>query len=107
MHIVVLLRKIYILQLLPQNNVLKLNTITANDTIDFINSYIENFHCDNICIDISFLNVLDACFVSTICATKHYIKYPNGKINWKTSSNLVKELNENLQLGNCEYSVCY
>ena len=92
------------LQLLPQENVLTPNTITAGETVNFINEYIEKFHCDKICIDISFLNILDACFVSTICATKHYIKYPNGKISWKTSSKLVEELNKDLQLGNCEYS---
>jgi len=41
--------------------------------------------------------------VVTLASTKHYIKYPNGKITWKISSELIKNLNEDLELGNCEY----
>ena len=49
------------------------------------------------------MNVIDACYVTTICSTKHYIKYPNGKISWVVSSEAVKEFNKDLELGNCEY----
>ena len=54
-------------------------------------------------VDISFMNVLDACYVSTLCSTKHYIKYPQGKINWKISSELIREFNKDLELGNTDY----
>ena len=54
-------------------------------------------------IDISFMNILDSCHVSTLCSAKHYIKYPDGKINWKVSSELVKEFNSSLNLGNAGY----
>lgn len=93
------------LQLLPQSNMLTPKTTNPNETVAFINSYIEKYHCENMSIDISFMNVIDACYVSTMCSTNHYIKYPNGKINWKISSELVKVLNKSLELGNSEYYI--
>lgn len=91
------------LQLLPQNDIVTPNTQTPSEAVDYINSYIDNYHCENMTVDISFMNVLDACYVSTLCSTKHYIKYPQGKINWKISSELVREFNRDLELGNCDY----
>ena len=91
------------LQLLPKNDTLIPNTSNPADAIEFISGYIERYHCENMSVDISFMNILDACHVSTMCATKHYIKYPNGKINWIISSNLIKEFNKDLDLGNCNY----
>lgn len=93
------------LQLLPQSDTLTPNSTNPNEAVAFINSYIEKYHCENMSVDISFMNVLDACFVSSMCSTNHYIKYPNGKINWKISSELVKELNKSLELGNSRYII--
>ncbi len=93
------------LQLLPQSDTLTPNSTNPNEAVAFINSYIEKYHCENMSVDISFMNVLDACFVSSMCSTNHYIKYPNGKINWKISSELVKELNKSLELGNSGYII--
>ena len=93
------------LQLLPQSDTLTPNSTNPNEAVAFINSYIEKYHCENMSVDISFMNVLDACFVSSMCSTNHYIKYPNGKINWKISSELVKELNKSLELGNSSYII--
>ena len=73
------------------------------EAVDYINSYIDNYSCENMSVDISFMNVLDACYVSTLCATKHFTKYPNGKITWKVSSESVREFNKDLELGNSEY----
>ena len=56
-------------------------------------------------VDISCMNILDACYVSTTCSTKHYIKYPEGKINWKISSDLVKTFCKDLELGNITYNL--
>ena len=56
-------------------------------------------------VDISFMNVLDACYVSTMCSTKHFIKYPEGKINWIISSELVRDFNKHLELGNSDYTI--
>lgn len=91
------------LQLLPQNDIVTPNTQTPSETVDYINSYIDKYHCENMTVDISFMNVLDACYVSTLCSTKHYIKYPQGKINWKISSELIREFNKDLELGNIDY----
>ena len=91
------------LQLLPQSDIVTPNTQIPSEAVDYINSYIDNYHCENMTIDISFMNVLDACYVSTLCSTKHYIKYPNGKINWKISSEIIREFNKDLELGNANY----
>ena len=91
------------LQLLPQNNIVTPNTQIPSEAVDYINSYIDNYHCENMTVDISFMNVLDACYVSTLCSTKHYIKYPQGKINWKISSEIIREFNKDLELGNADY----
>lgn len=91
------------LQLLPKSDTLTSNSTNPNEAVAYINSYIEKYHCENMNIDVSFMNILDACYVSTMCSTTHFIKYPNGKINWKISSDLVREFNKSLELGNSEY----
>lgn len=90
-------------QLLPQRDVLIPNSKNPNEAISIINSFIEKYHCENMSVDISFMNILDACHVSTMCSTKHFIKYPNGRISWKISSELIREFNKDLELGNSEY----
>ena len=99
----ILLKGIYMLQLLPQTESLALANVNPTYAVDYINSYIEKHPCKKMSVDISFMNILDACYVSTLCSTKHYIKYPDGKINWKISSKLVKEFNKDLELGNVSY----
>lgn len=93
------------IQLLPQSDTLTPNITNPNDAVKFINSYIDKYHCEKMSVDISYLNIIDACYVTTMCATKHFTKYPSGKINWKISSELVKEFNKDLELGNSEYSL--
>ena len=99
------LRKIYMLQLLPQSDTLTPNTTNPNEAVEFISSYIDKYHCEKMSVDISCMNILDACYVSTTCSTKHYIKYPEGKINWKISSDLVKTFCKDLELGNITYNL--
>lgn len=94
------------IQLLPQNEkALELDSLSPLDTVEFINKYIDNHSCKTMSVDISFMNILDASYVSTLCSTKHYIKYPDGKINWKISSKLVKEFTSGFELGNVEYNL--
>lgn len=89
---------------LPQlQETLTPNSANPAEAVDYINSYIESHSCEYMSIDISFMNVIDACFVSTLCATKHFTKYPQGKINWKISSETVREFNKDLELGNNNY----
>ncbi len=93
------------IQLLPQDEALFPDSTSPADAVNYINSYIEKHSCEKMSIDISFMNILDACYVSTLCSTKHYIKYPKGKISWKVSSKLVKEFNKDLELGNSIYNL--
>ena len=93
------------IQLLPQSKAFLPQNVSPNEAVDFINKYIDNNSCSKMSIDISFMNILDACYVSTLCSTKHYIKYPDGKISWKVSSELVKEFNKDLELGNAIYKI--
>lgn len=79
------------------------NSANPADAVNFINEHIDKHYCENMSVDISFMNILDACYVSTLCSTQHYIKYPNGKITWKVSSKSVKDFNRDLELGNSEY----
>lgn len=93
------------LQLLPQDRTLELSSVSPNDAVDYINKYIDSNSCENMSVDISFMNILDACHVSTVCSAKHYVKYPSGKIKWKISSELVQEFNSRLELGNACYEL--
>ena len=93
------------LQLLPQSEILTPDSTEPNKAVEYINSYIEKYHCENLNVDISFMNVLDACFVSMVCSAKHYVKYPDGKINWKISSEIIRDFNKCLELGNSDYIV--
>ena len=93
------------LKTLPQTEILIPNTKNPTKAIEYINSYINSVKCENMSVDISFINAVDACYVSTICSSKHFIKYPAGKINWIVSSKLVKELASKLELGNSEFYI--
>lgn len=93
------------IQLLPKSDLLTPNTTSAKETVDYISSYIDKYHCESMDVDISYMNILDACYVATICGTKHFIKYPNGKINWIVSSELVRDFNRDLEIGNHSYSL--
>lgn len=92
------------IQLLPENEVLTPQTFSAKETVDFIDRYIDKYRCETMDIDISHLNILDACYVTTMCSTKHFTKYPNGKINWIVSSCLIKDFTQSLSLGNSSYT---
>ena len=93
------------IQALPHNSLSVRKFLSTEEFIRDINNYIDNNSCKNMSVDISFLNILDSCYVSTVCSTKHYVKYPDGKINWKVSSELVREFNSSLELGNAGYEI--
>ena len=99
-----MIKGIYMLKKLPQlQETLTPNSVCPTEVVEYINKHIETTSCEFMSVDISSMNVLDACYVSTLCSTSHYIKYPNGKISWKVSSNAVRDFNENLELGNSNY----
>ena len=79
------------------------NTTKAANAIEYINSYIDKTVNDKLTVDISRMNVIDACYVSTVCSATHFIKFPNGKIDWFVSSEDVKKYTRDMSLGNSEY----
>ena len=81
------------------------NSANPTDAVEYINEYIHKNSCEYMSVDISYMNVLDACHVSTLCSTMHYIKYPQGKINWIVSSQKVREFNKDFELGNSFYNI--
>ena len=54
------------LQLLPQSDTLTLESTNPCEAVAFINSYIEKYHCENMSVDISFLNdiIKNVCSIS-------------------------------------------
>ena len=86
-----------------QSDILIPNTKNPRSAIEYINSYIDKSECEKFSVDISFMNVIDACYVSTICSTNHFVKFPNGRINWFVASDEVKKYTKDMSLGNSEY----
>ena len=82
-----------------------LENFEADTVIESFNKHIKKSGCEYMSVDISFLNVMDAMKVSTLCATNHYMKYPNGKINWYVSSPEVERFSSALNLGNSKYLI--
>lgn len=100
----ILLKGIYMLKIKPQQyKTLEINSVLPAETIASINTYIRDNDCENLNVDISAMNIIDTCYISTICSANHFTKYPTGKINWKVSSLIVEEFNRSLDLGNCSY----
>ena len=82
-----------------------LDNFKAETVIESFNNRIKKSNCEYMSVDISFLNVMDAMRVSTLCSTNHYVKYPNGRINWYVSSPEVERFSSALNLGNSKYVI--
>ena len=83
---------------------LVLNSNRTNENLEELNTYINKNDCSYMSVDISGLNILDASTVATLGSTMHYIKYPEGKINWIVNSSKVKEYTDSMNLGNSMFS---
>ena len=94
------------LQIISQNDSkIVLDNNTPQSNIDMINEHIKLCSCEHMTVDITRLNIMDACMVSTLCSTEHYMKYPNRKIDWIINSEKVKEFTSNMTLGNSEFFI--
>lgn len=94
------------LQIFSNNtSTIVLDNINPQTNIDMINEHIKQCNCQNMTIDISRLNLMDACRVSTLCSTTHYMKYPDGKIDWVVNSKKVKDYTDPMNLGNSNYRI--
>ena len=90
-------------QFASETDILIPNTKNPRKAVEYINSYIDKTGCKEFSVDISFMNIIDACYISTMCSAKHFIKYPDGRINWLVSSESVKNYTKSMSLGNCEF----
>lgn len=91
------------LQVCENISTIVLNSNYSNKNLEYLNSYIDTNNCTNITVDISALNILDASKVATLGSTIHYIKYPEGKINWIVNSAKVKDYTSSMNLGNSRF----
>lgn len=80
-----------------------LNSGSRNKSLEELNTYIDNLNCSNMTVDITSLNIIDASAVASLGSTMHYIKYPEGAINWIVSSRKVKEYTTPMNLGNSKF----
>ena len=52
---------------LPQiQDILVPSCATANKAVEFINDFIDKTSCETLNVDISFMNIIDSCYVSTL-----------------------------------------
>lgn len=88
------------LQVCENISTIVLNSNLANKNLEDLNKYIDRNNCTNMTVDISELNIFDASKIATLGSTIHYMKYPEGSINWIVNSNKVKEYTTSMNLGN-------
>jgi len=86
-----------------KSDILIPNTNNPAEAVECISFYMSKTKSKEFSVDISFMNVIDACYVSTLCSTKHYTMFPDGKIRWYVSSEQVKEFSKDMLLGNSEF----
>ncbi|MBQ6516721.1 hypothetical protein IJI31_06030 [bacterium] len=79
--------------------------LSSDKIINAVNSQIEKRNTNNVTVDISFLNVLDACKVSMLCATENYRKNPERKISWIVNSKDVEIFTNSMNVGNSEFII--
>lgn len=87
----------------PKEDKIVLEALSPEKNIDIIKNHIKFSKCNNMTVDISSMNIIDACTVSTICSAHHYIKYPDGKIKWIVNSKKIEEYTSKSSLGNNEF----
>lgn len=90
-----------------QNNFLTINTSNygVKETICTLNEYILHQDCEQLKIDISSLNIIDAMKIGTMCSTSHFIKYPFGTIEWIVKDVETQNLLKNLALKTVKFTI--
>ncbi len=83
--------------------ILELDSTKSNEIVEIINEYINESQDEDLTIDISRMNILDACRISVLGSTEHYIKNPNANINWVVSSESVEKMVSAMGLGNSSF----
>ena len=92
------------LKILSQNpSTIKLKDSEPNKILSSLKEYMSRPESEFSTIDISDMNMIDACRISVLVSTEHYINHPTGKINWIVSSNSVEKFVSPLGLGNSSF----
>lgn len=91
------------LQVCENISTIILNSNHPKKNLEDLNKYIDTNNCTDMTVDISTLNILDASKIATLGSTIHYIKYPEGQINWIVNSKKVKEYTTPMNLGNSHF----
>lgn len=92
------------LKILSQNpSTLTLNDSEPNKIVDTLKEYMDTSAAEYMTVDISNMNIMDACRISVLASTEHYLKHPKGKINWVVSSSSVAQMVSAMGLGNSDF----
>ena len=89
----------------PKETKIILEAISPEENINMLKTHIKLSNCDNMTVDISSLNIMDACLISSLCSAEHYIKYPDGKIKWIVNSEDIENYTSETSLGNTVFKV--
>ena len=85
------------------NTALVLKNSEPYKIVETVKEYISNSGSDEITIDISHINLIDACKISVLCSTEMYLKNPQHKINWVVASQTIELMTSALGLGNSSF----
>lgn len=92
------------LKILSQNpSTIKLKDSEPNKILNSLKEYMSSPESEFSTIDISDMNMIDACRISVLVSTEHFINHPTGKINWIVSSSSVEKFVSPLGLGNSSF----
>lgn len=92
------------LKLLSQNpSTIKLKDSEPNKILNSLKEYMSSPESEFSTIDISDMNMVDACRISVLVSTEHFINHPTGKINWIVSSSSIEKFVSPLGLGNSSF----
>lgn len=92
------------LKILSQNpSTIKLKDSEPNKILNSLKEYMSSPESKFSTIDISDMNMIDACRISVLVSTEHFINHPTGKINWIVSSSSVEKFVSPLGLGNSSF----
>lgn len=75
----------------------------TKENLEKLNGYINSTNDNELTVDITRLNLLDASTICSLGSTMQYIKNPSSKINWIVNSKKVKEYTTPMSLGNTEF----
>lgn len=92
------------LKVLSQNpSTIKLKDSEPDTILKTLKEYIATPEGEYMTVDISEVNLIDACRISVLASTEHYLKHPKGKINWIISSDSIEIFVSPLELGNSSF----